>query len=60
MADPVHGSARFRRALTEVGEGTQSVAEAGLRDLIVWAKLPLPMFHPRLFVGQTFIAKPDF
>jgi hypothetical protein len=56
---PARGSARLRRALAEVAEGVRSVAEADLRNLIVRARLPVPLFNPRLMVGQDFLAKPD-
>jgi hypothetical protein len=56
---PVRGSALLRQALAEVADGIRSTAEADLRDLIVWARLPMPMFNPRLMVGQEFLAQPD-
>jgi hypothetical protein len=43
---PVQGSARLRLALAEVAGGVRSAAEADLRDLILGAGLPLPMFNP--------------
>lgn len=58
-AGPIRGSARFRQVLAEVGDGIRSVAEADLRDLITWAKLPAPLYNPRLFVGEEFLAIPD-
>ena len=60
LADgPVRGSAMFRTALSEVAEGIRSTAEADLRDLIKAARLPMPLFNPSLYDGETFIAKPD-
>jgi hypothetical protein len=56
---PVRGSALLRQALAEVAEGIRSTAEGDLRDLIVWARLPVPMFNPRLMVGQEFLVQPD-
>jgi len=56
---PIRGSALLRRALAEVREGIRSSAEGDLRDLIVWARLPVPMFNSRLMVGKDFLAKPD-
>src|SRR5262249_27785142 len=53
------GSSLFRRALGEVAEGVRSAAEGDLRDLIVWARLPMPLFNPRLLVGPEFLAMPD-
>ena len=56
---PVRGSALLRQALAEVSDGIRSTAEGDLRDLIKWARLPTPMFNPRLLVGKEFLAKPD-
>jgi hypothetical protein len=60
LADgPVRGSAMFRTALSEVAEGIRSTAEGDLRDLIKAARLPMPLFNPSLYDGDTFIVKPD-
>jgi hypothetical protein len=56
---PTRGSSCFRRVLAEVGDGIRSVAEADLRDLIEWARLPAPLYNPSLFVGREFLATPD-
>jgi hypothetical protein len=56
---PVKHSAMFRTVLTEVSDGIRSAAEGDLRDLIGSARLPMPMFNPSLYDGDTFIAKPD-
>jgi hypothetical protein len=56
---PVRGSAMFRSVLAEVAEGIRSTAEADLRDVIVTARLPMPLFNPSLYDGDTFLAKPD-
>jgi hypothetical protein len=56
---PVRGSAMFRSVLTEVADGIRSAAEGDLRDLIVAARLPMPLFNPSLYDSGTFIAKPD-
>jgi hypothetical protein len=56
---PVWGSARLRLVLAEVADGIRSAAEGDLRDLIVRARLPMPLFNPRLFVGAQFLAMPD-
>jgi hypothetical protein len=58
-AGPVPGSALFRQALAEVAEGVRSAAEADLRDLIRWARLPTPLYNPRLLVDGEFLAMPD-
>lgn len=56
---PVKGSALLREALTEVSEGIRSSAEADLRDLIMRAGLPMPMFNARLYEGGLLIAVAD-
>jgi hypothetical protein len=56
---PAQGSALLRRALAEVVGGIRSAAEGDLRDLIVWARLPRPVFNPRLIVAGEFVAQPD-
>ena len=57
---PMQGSARLRRVLSEVADGVRSAAEADLLDLIKSARLPMPMCNPRLYIGRTLIAVPDF
>lgn len=56
---PTRGSARFRSVLAEVAEGIRSTAEGDLRDLIVAARLPTPLFNASLYDGDVFIARPD-
>jgi hypothetical protein len=56
---PVRGSARLRAVLAEVADGVRSVAEADLRELIKRERLPMPVFNPRLFAGEEFVATPD-
>jgi hypothetical protein len=56
---PTRGSAQFRAALLEVADGIRSSAEADLRKLIKRSGLPDPLYNPRLFVGEEFIAMPD-
>ncbi len=56
---PTRGSARFRAALEEVSDGVRSVAEADLRKLIRRFGLPQPLYNPRLFAGEEFVASPD-
>lgn len=54
------GSALFRAALADVAGGIRSVAEADLKDLLVRARIPMPLFNPSLFGADgTFIAMPD-
>jgi hypothetical protein len=53
-------SARLRKVLEEVADGVRSVVEGELRDLILRAELPRPLFNPRLFTADgAFIACPD-
>jgi len=56
---PKQGSALLRRALAEVADGVRSAAEGRLHALIKRARLPAPLFNPRLFVGRTFLAVAD-
>jgi hypothetical protein len=56
---PRRRSGWLRRALAEVADGVRSVAEGDMRDLIIRARLPHPMFNPRLYLGGTFLAQPD-
>jgi hypothetical protein len=56
---PIKGSAMFRSVLAEVADGIRSTAEGDLRDLIKKAQLPMPLFNPSLYLGDTFLAKPD-
>jgi hypothetical protein len=58
-AGPVNGSALLRQALAEVADGVRSAIEADLRDLIRWARLPTPLYNPRLLVDGEFLAMPD-
>ena len=58
-AGPSVGSALFREALTDVADGIRSTAEADLKDLLVKSRLPMPLFNPSVYDGDTFIAKPD-
>jgi hypothetical protein len=56
---PRKQSSWLRRALAEVADGVRSVAEGDLRDLIIRAGLPRPMFNARLSVGEEFLGTPD-
>ncbi len=59
-AGPTAGSTLFREALTEVGDGARSVAEADARLLILRSGLPRPMFNARLYDPDgVFIAMVD-
>ena len=58
-AGPRAGSALFREALSDVADGIRSAAEGDLKDLLVKSGLPMPLFNPSLYDGDTFVAKPD-
>ena len=58
-AGPAWGSALLRQSLAEVAEGVRSAVEADLRHLIRWARLPTPLYNPRLIVDGEFLAMPD-
>jgi hypothetical protein len=58
-AGPTVGSALFRAALSDVAEGIRSAAEGDLKDLLAGSGLPMPLFNPMVFAGDTFVAKPD-
>ena len=49
----------FRSVLAEVADGIRSTAEGDLHDLIRVARLPMPLFNPSLYKGDTFLGKPD-
>jgi hypothetical protein len=52
--------ALLRKVIAEVAAGVRSAPEADLRDLIIKARLPMPLFNPRLYLPNgTFIASPD-
>jgi len=58
-AGPSVGSALFREALCDVADGIRSAAEGDLKDLLRKSGLPMPLFNPSLYAGNTFVAKPD-
>lgn len=58
-AGPMRGSARLRSVLAEVIAGIRSAPEADLRDLIRKSGLPQPLYNPRLYLGDVFLAQPD-
>lgn len=52
--------ALLRTVIAEVTDGVRSAPEAELRDLIIKARMPMPLFNPRLYLpNATFIACPD-
>lgn len=56
---PIRGSALLRQALAEVAAGARSSAEADLIVLVRKSKLPEPLYNPRLYLGEEFLASPD-
>jgi hypothetical protein len=56
---PIRGSANLRAVLAEVIAGIRSVPEGDLRTLITRARLPQPLYNPRLYIGEVFLAQPD-
>ena len=59
-AGPAARATLFRDAMTEIGDGVRSVAEADCRILILSSDLPRPMFNARLFdANGVFIAVVD-
>ncbi|HEY7275801.1 MAG TPA: hypothetical protein VH594_07550 [Trebonia sp.] len=52
--------ALLRQVIAEVTDGVRSAPEAELRDLLVKARMPMPLFNPRLYLPNgTFVACPD-
>jgi hypothetical protein len=52
--------ALLRKVIAEATDGVRSAPEAELRDLIIKACMPLPLFNPRLYLPSgEFIACPD-
>jgi hypothetical protein len=56
---PVKDTALLRMVLAEVAVGIRSAPEADLRDLIVTARLPIPLFNCTLRLNGRFLAVPD-
>lgn len=56
---PVQGSALLRTAIEEIREGVRSSPEADLADVLRRAKVAPPVFNPRLYSGDEFVASPD-
>jgi hypothetical protein len=65
LADELRAAGRangalLRRVIAEVTDGVRSAPEAELRDLFIKARMPLPLFNPRLYLPNgNFIACPD-
>ena len=59
QAGPIQGSALLRTAVSDVCDGIRSSPEADLKHLLRRAKVAEPVFNPRLYAGDEFIASPD-
>lgn len=60
QAGETPNGALLRKVIAEAAVGIRSAPEAELRDLIIKARLPMPLFNPRLYLPNgTFIACPD-
>jgi hypothetical protein len=46
----------IRSVLAEVAGGMMSAPEGDLKDLVTRARLPVPMYNPWLYLGETFLA----
>ncbi|HEY2521252.1 MAG TPA: hypothetical protein VGJ19_14160 [Streptosporangiaceae bacterium] len=56
---PAKGSAALRAALVEVKDGIRSAPEGDLRGLLKRARIPMPVFNARLYVGRELVAVVD-
>jgi very-short-patch-repair endonuclease len=45
--------------LAEVAAGVRSAAEGDLASLLAGSPLPVPHFNASLYVGESFLARPD-
>ena len=52
--------ALLRKVIAEATDGIRSAPEAELRDLLIRARMPMPLFNPRLYLPNgNFLACPD-
>jgi len=58
-AGPMKDTAVLRAVAAEVAAGVRSGPEADLRQLIIRAGLPMPLFNCTLRLNGAFLAKPD-
>ena len=56
---PAKGSGPLRAALAEVEDGIRSAPEGDLRLLLKRARIPVPVFNARLYVGRELVAVVD-
>jgi hypothetical protein len=55
----LRNSVRLRAVMADVARGIRSGPEGDLMDLIDRSSLPAPVYNPRLYVGDAFLASPD-
>jgi hypothetical protein len=55
----LRNSVRLRAVMADVARGIRSGPEGDLMDLIDRSSLPAPVYNPRLYVGDVFLASPD-
>jgi hypothetical protein len=55
----LRNSAQLRAVLGDVASGIRSGPEGDLMDLIDRSDLPAPLYNPRLYLGDAFLATPD-
>jgi hypothetical protein len=52
-------SPQLRRVIADIERGIKSSPEGDLMDLVDRSGLPKPLYNPRLYVGNVFLASPD-
>jgi hypothetical protein len=55
----LRNSAQLRAVLRDVACGIRSGPEGDLMDLIDRSDVPAPLYNPRLYLGDAFLAMPD-
>lgn len=55
----LRNSARLRAVIDDIARGIRSGPEGDLMDLIDRSDLPAPMYNPRLYIRDAFLATPD-
>jgi hypothetical protein len=55
----LRNSVQLRAVIDDVARGIRSGPEGDLMDLIDRSDLPAPLYNPRLYLGDAFLAMPD-
>src|SRR5215469_1482403 len=55
----LRNSARLRAVIDDIARGIRSGPEGDLMDLIDRSDLPTPLYNPRLYIRDAFLATPD-